>query len=1084
MPRRTVFLVHALFFLSGAAGLVYQVVWSRLLNEVFGVTAHAVTAVLAAFLGGLALGSWALGRASDRHQVPLRLYGWLELGVAATALAGSWLPGLLDPVHVWLASRLASSSPLLLAARSLLAAAVVLPPTFLMGGTLPAMIRALVGRIGGLGRQLSFLYALNTTGAVAGSLLSGFVLIRTFGLHPTLWLAVGLNVLVGGGALLAARAGAGAPPAGPAEPASRAPAKGADRGSGPGLGNLDGIWLPAVLALSGFASLSLEVVWTRLLVLVVGTSTYAFVTMLSAFLVGIALGSFLLRLLVDRLVDPRRAFGWLLVATGAATLATIPVMREVMARGDEWLGRVGGGWVGLAVVRFAICFLVMLVPTTLIGATFPLASRIWARRLADLGGRIGQLYAANTAGNIAGALVGGFVLLPGLGMQRSIAVAAALFLAAAGWGLLPASEGWRRRSVMLRAAPVSLGLWACIGLLLTWRPSPLPGTGGEPLDVTRFYEEGLVSTVKVFQRARDGRQLVMAVDGVTIGQSWSGVDGKQQVLAHLPFVIAPPGSVRDVISIGLGTGILIGEVARHLGIRSVECVEISDSVITAAHQFDHLDGRAMSNPAIRVIDDDGVNFLHRSRRRYDAIIADGKSRSGHAGNAVFYSEDFYRMSLDHLTDHGIMVQWVPLDVTPDDLRIIVRTFLAVFPHSYLWFGNRSCFLVGLPRPLAIDLAQAQRVLSEDATADLRRHGWQDAQEVAGLLIADQASLARWVGTDGPVNSLERPILEFYDLANDAAPEPERIASNHGALARLAGMGVGDLALSSVEAARLQQDRDAVLQLLRGLASLEHAPFEALAAIRQAAAAAPGQGVVREVAGEADFEVARSFELQARRQEALFWYREAFRTWPDLVEAEVNAGRLLAGEGRTAEAMSLLGDALRLDPEMGAGHRILGLLLQANERHAEALEHLEQVVRLAPADAEAHEALGLSRVALGRVEEALASFVEALRLRPDWRLAMARVAYLRATAPDGRGGDRRQAASLASRALGGDAARDPRLLEIVAATYQAVGQPQEAAAVEQRVLDMALRAGDRGAAEAARAALERYQRAWQHTANRP
>jgi spermidine synthase len=1051
--------LNGVFFLSGAAGLVYQVVWSRLLNELFGVSAYAVTAVLATYLGGLALGSWKLGPLVDRSSRPLRIYGLLEIGIGVSALAGTWLVRALDPIHAWAASRLSPASVALLVIRMALASAVVLPPTVLMGATLPAMSRALVRSLSRVGREVAFLYAINTAGAVAGSLAAGFVLIRALGVHPTLWVAVGVNVAVGVIAVAMSRAADAAD--GPPEPhAARDP-------DGPGP-STSGTWLLWAMALSGFASLSLEVIWTRMLVLVLGTNTYAFVTMLSSFLVGIALGSLLSRRLVDRLVNRRRAFGWLQLAIAATTLATVPLVRAVLSGGRSWFPALDSSWTSAVLGQFGLSFLVMLVPTTLIGATFPLAARIWARDIATLGGRLGQVYGANTFGNILGALAGGFVILPRFGMQRGIALLVLANLAAAACALLRFDEGWWRPRSMLRVAPISAGLWTCVVLLVMWRPGPLPQAAGERLDPVRFYREGLVSTVSVFQRASDGRQLVMSVDGVQIGQTAAGVDRKQKFLAHIPFLLEPR-PLRNVLSVGLGTGILIGEVARHPGVERIECVELSPSVIEGARLFTEYNGGILDDPRTRIVNDDGISYLRRSRETYDAIISDGKSRSGHAGNAVFYSEDYYLSARDHLAEHGVMAQWVPLDVTLEDLQIIVRTFSSVFEHAYLWLGPRSCFLVGMKHPLALDLEAVQRALDAPATAALRQHGWTDAAELAGTLLADGADLRRWAGA-GPLNSLERPVLEFYPF-HDAPAGDERLASNLQSLTSLRPDRQDPLVASSDE--RVAAEARSARALLVGLVSLARDEAWGARATTLAIAQAPARGVLHQVAAEALFDLARSLDLRGNAAEATAVYEEAVRTWPDLAEGWVNLGRLAGMLGRRAESEAYLRRALATNPLSSSAHEMLGRLRSEAGDGTDAVRHLREAIRISPLDAEKHESLGLSLAMTQKPNCALTQFREALRLAPDWPEALERVALLLATHPDSRSRQPAEGLRLATRAVALTSEKDPMALEVQAAAFASNGRFAEAEGAERKVLSLAIASHNDGLESAARALIDRY-----------
>ncbi len=1045
--------VHILFFLSGAAGLVYQVIWSRLLNEVFGVSAHAVTAVLATFLGGLSLGGWLLGRIADRTRSPLRLYALLELGVAACAVAGSWVIRAVDPLHVAVASRLAPDSVALLLLRMALAALVVLPPTVLMGGTLPAITRVLVDRIGLLGRRLSFVYALNTAGAVVGSLAAGFALIRAVGVHGTLWIGVATNVLVGLAALWLARtleveagAPASAPTAAPAEEPAPAPGTG---------------WILVVMGLSGIASLALEVIWTRMLVLIVGTSTYAFVTMLTAFLVGIALGSFVARAFVDRVRSPRRTFGWIQLGIAASTLATLPLWGALMLGAQRWMEGMELRWGALLAGRFGLSFLVMIVPTTLIGMTFPLAAKIWARGVGSLGGRLGQLYGANTLGNIAGAVLGGFVILPAVGMQRGVALLAILNLVGAAWGLLPAREDHGRRGFLLRAAPVSAGLWACALLLVLWRPAPFVSTEEGPADGVLYYREGLVSTVKVLQRADDGRQMVMLVDGVRIGQSSEGVDRKQQVLAHLPFLLRPEPP-RNVLSIGLGTGILIGEIAHHPGVERIECVELSPSVIEGARLFGRWNGRVMENPAVQVVNDDGVNYLKRSRARYDAIVSDGKSRSGHAGNALFYSQDYYRSARDHLAPGGVMVQWVPLDVPPEDLRTLLRTFVGVFPDAYVWVAQSSAFLVGLDRPLVLDLAHVQRVLDAPETGNLRRHGWRSATEVATMLVADAASLAPWLSQGSAVNSLEHPLLEFYTPWDLSAPEPERIASNLAALA-IMRQGSPRVRLLGGDPAALAAAASAERLLVSGLVALDRGDGGGIGQLGAAAAAAPPGGVIGQAVAETLLEAGIRADTRGDLATAVGLYRSALAAWPELSHGWIDLGRAVALAGQPDEGLKDVLRALEINPQSGSGHRWAAEILQLLGRPEEAIPHARAALQIGPGSAQAHADLGTSLAMTGRFDEALPELREALRLDPGQAQAAMRAALLLATRPGGTPVDADEAVGLARRAVKLTGGQDAGALETLAAVAARV-RDQVLSADRQRPPHLAAKRLDRPPAD--------------------
>ncbi len=962
--------VYLLFTLSGATALIYQVVWSRMLHEIFGVTIYAVTTVLAAFLGGLALGSVIIGRAVDRSANPLRFYGLLEIGIGLTALAGPWLLTLLEPAHHWAANRFAMDSPALLAIRVLLAAVVILPPTFLMGGTLPVITRYFVQQIARLGQELSVLYGLNTLGAVAGSLASGFWLIRWLGLHATLHVSVVGNVALGLLAILLARRFRLTDRSSEREPPTRA---------GSAVTSLTYVGLLLMMCLSGIASFGYEVVWTRMLVLIVGTTTYAFVTMLTSFLVGITLGSLVTRLLIGRIRDQRQAFGWIQIGIAATALLTLPLMAYLSTgAAQNWLAQTTGNWLALIAARFGFSFLIMLLPATLIGMTFPLAGALAARELRSLGGRLGAVYGANTLGNIIGATATGFALVPLFGLQKCLVGLTLLNLIAAAWGLLTIPVT-RCAGAFVRATPIVGGLIACGLLLTSWRPGLLGQGDQQPGDRVLYYKEGLVATVKVIQKAHDAAQRVMSVDGIVIGQSGGGVDQKQQALAHFPFLLLSDPPPRRVLSIGLGTGILIGEVARHPTVTTVDCLEISPSVIEAAHLYDDLTDNVLRDPRVRIITDDGVNYLKRTAESYDAVISDGKSRTGHGGNATFYSADYYHACRARLNADGLMIQWIPLDVPPAELRIIVRTFLNIFPHTYAWVEPPfSCYLVGRDAPLRVNVEHMDTELSSPHAAHLNRWGWQRAGDFLGFLTADTDMLSRLAG-DVPINSFAYPIIEFYSFADFAEPSFSRVTRNLEAF--LSVRQLPQLSLNDENQSAVEENHRAATLFLEGLLSTRRPDAlvqgAGLNRIEAAIATSPQNGAIRHAAAHVHYLLSSTpaRELRVRH------LQRAMELWPEHVGAHLAWGTMLLKQGQVAEALPSLRAAHRINPQLRDVQRRLGAALAQLGQFEEAATHFRRAQQIHPNVANDHVALGQALAALGRFAEAAAEYRRALAIDP-------------------------------------------------------------------------------------------------------
>jgi spermidine synthase len=481
LPRWTPILIGLLFFASGMSGLIYEVIWTRVLLSVFGATIYAVSTVLAAFMGGLALGSVAGGRLADRLRRPLAAYGVLEIVVAATALAVPWALDLFDPLYRTLygsgdAAMVGGPSFFSLSlVRFAVSFLVLLVPTTCMGATLPVMARFLVRRSGRQGSRIGGLYAANTTGAVTGTFLAGFVLIAGLGVHGSVLTAALISTAVG---LVAIGLSLGL------ERHPVVSGAGADTTAGSGSqetapADATPAWLArlvmATYAGSGFAALALQVLWTRTLVFrfdVLKNTTYSFSAMLTVFLVGLAAGSAVMTRLVDRQRDPVRLYGLLQVLTGltaALSLVMLVTVAGVLELPGTYDAQGGFSWlhaVGNVLLRTSAT---ILLPTLLMGMAFPLAARMVVRRLDRVGASTGRLYAWNTLGAILGSFSAGFLLIPALGLARGLLLSGAVYVVLGTVVLVAAPDQAR----IARLGWASLGV-ALVVLLAVASPGQAP----------------------------------------------------------------------------------------------------------------------------------------------------------------------------------------------------------------------------------------------------------------------------------------------------------------------------------------------------------------------------------------------------------------------------------------------------------------------------------------------------------------------------------------------------------------------------------------------------------------------------------
>jgi len=682
------FTLPALVFCSGCCALVYQIGWLRELRLVFGASTYASSAVLAIFMGGLGLGSAVLGRRADRHPRPLRLYAWLELGIAGGALASPLLFVLIRKAYVAAGGTPVMGQAPALALRLVLSSLVLGLPTFLMGGTLPAVVRAAAPEGDTRRRTVALLYGFNTLGAVCGAVAATFFLLEHLGTRLTVLSGVSLNVAVALTAFLAASKTQSVAEA-------EVPASHEQVAAQTGERAVPRPFVFAAAALTGLVFLLMEIVWYRMLAPILGGTTYTFGIVLVVALAGIGLGALLSSLLARFL---RPTAGLFAATCGLEALGValafglgdrVAILASTLRPAEAGLAALAGGW---TLVTALVVFPAALVA----GYQFPLLISLLGRGRADVGRQTGAVYAWNTAGSIAGALVGGFGMLPLLGAPSSWRLAAALLGAASVAGAAVSLRAGERQRAALAAAAVatacSLALVAARGPSAAWRHSAI-GIGGVLLGSLDHNElenwlhearfsvlwerEGIESSVGMFHR--DG--LAFVVNGKVDGNSRH--DAGTQIMGPLVGAILHPAP-RKAMVVGLGTGSSAGWLAAVESIERVDVAEMEPAVLEVARQCAPVNRRALDNPKVHVTIGDGRELLMTSRERYDLIFSE-PSNPYRAGIAGLYTLEFYRAVAKRLAPGGIFSQWVQgYSVDPLTVRHIAATLAAVFGNVETW----------------------------------------------------------------------------------------------------------------------------------------------------------------------------------------------------------------------------------------------------------------------------------------------------------------------------------------------------------------------------------------------------------------
>lgn len=967
-----------LFFISGSTGLIYEVVWTRFFTIAYGNTTYGVSAVLTAFMAGLGLGSYVFGRFIDGKKDMLFIYAMLEICMALIAIA---MPHVLESLQVFYASiftAFPSDLWLLQTVRTLLSFFILVIPTFLMGATLPVLTRFYVSKKQQVGGRVALLYAMNTLGATVGCFLTGFVFIKAFGLENTVYFAAAINILIAIAFLVLRRLmGTSEALVLTPEQAPEATQEKGEDDQDQGRSRRQTIILLS-FAVAGFTSLAYEVLWFRLLVFHMQTSIYAFTIMLTTFLGGIGLGSIIFSAFQKKSGDSKLTweyFGFIQAAIGMFGLMSIMLfgsldMLDTFLMEPFWK---------YAVIQFSAASMIMLIPTLLMGAAFPVVCKIVSNDISRIGGSVGKVYAANTVGAIFGAFVTGFILVRTIGTQHSLILMGVLNILVASVILInspirqPAttSSGHKRR---LPNIGIVAALWIIVITSIVTIPADYLFQYYNVREVKfdsgvkiLHAEEGLESITTVHQYPNGDRTI--SAGSINVAGTLFTHRTTQILQAHIPMLLMPDAS--EVVQIGFGSGETAHLVTTYDNVERLDLVDISQSVLTtSAKFFTNINYDVVKDPKFHPTIMDGANYLRLTDKKYDVIMNDS-IWPFYAGNSGLYTKDYFAAGKAHLKKGGIMTSWLPLQIDPEDFKILLHTFQSVFPHTSIWVAmthfNKHALLIGSEKKLEIDMQRFVERYERFAKSDLKIIEIDSPIALLNTFVMDEDDFASSMASS-KIHTENNPILEFstsrqnpdtvqlrvYEFLRDHASSPSSYLVN------ISPEG-GDPRKILDAASRAGQ------HVMNGLIMIEK--FQA------------------------------NYEAE---------FKKALQIWPDHAGAQkflkqINALKSTGGIDLSKMGyrdLALLGDQLmknrvyqkaypvfmkmlELSPNDAKIHVNLGLILGQLKKYEQAENHFKKSVQLNPDYFQAYNNYGVLLAKMGNLKEAIKKQQKVLELNPGY-----------------------------------------------------------------------------------------------------
>lgn len=1002
-------IILTLFFFSGVSALIYEVVWTRMLTLVFGTTIYAVSAVLSSYMGGLALGSFLSGKFIDRQGNPLRIYGLLELGIGLFGLAMPLILSGLDDAYVMIYRHFHTLPFLPGLTRFVLSFMVLLVPTAFIGASFPVVSKFFVKQLKRLGWNIGTLYSLNTFGALIGCFASGFFLLGMLGLKGTTYIAIVINLLVGVIALIMSSSSTFQTMRNE-EDEQKNEGEFHQKGKtvySRGIARL----VLLIFAVSGFCALAYEVLWTRILAFWLDNTTYAFTTMLSAILCGLALGGIVFARFIDSRKELLTWLGLIEISIGLLAGLLFLVFEKLNSVVDYLVfGELT--WAKLIGLRFVGTFLIILVPCFLMGAVFPLASKIYSRSLKGLGRSIGSVYSVNTVGGILGALLAGFFFIPQFGTQNSIILIALINVSIGGTILFFSPLLIKRtKGVILTASFLVILSYS----MAVPRGIPFGIFQQEQLEMEPiFMKEGVDAMVTVWQSKKENYKILKINRIEEVPTDYLSLRAFR-MLGYLPILQNP--SPEQALIVAFGGGIVAGSVAQ-LDVESVDAVEISPGVIEAAKYFFQENHDVLRNPKFALILDDARNYLLKTTKRYDVITMDA-THPASGDSWVLYTREFYELCKAKLTKNGAVYQWLPMHgLSLRDYKIIISTFKAVFPHATLWYAGSSglvghTILVGTQNSMKIDFISLKQKLGRKVIKkDLEEVNLDNPFKFVSSLVMDEVTLANYVhgspintddssyvafpkyiyGKEMMVQKLEDmvrywspviPLLESIGESDETATAERTLQTHFAAMRRVAKGQIYHLRekleeeITQYREVLAENPEDKHAQYLLGLSLrtlkykylLQGKKYEERGNLDAAIEVYRKATEIDSLFVEANNALGMAYNKVGMFDEAINEYEKALETEPDSAKVRVNLALTLNNKGMYAEALDEGQKAILLEPKSSIAHYVLGVIYANQDMINEAITECIKAVEIDPRLIPAHFQLGMLYIEKEKYERA-------------------------------------------------------------------------------------------------------------------